>query len=181
MLELKETLAKRTKGDGFEKSITWHEGQSMPYFQACIKECLRYHTPLGQTLFRDVPPGGVTLCGRYFSEGVVVGCNGWTVHRDKSVYGENADDFDPDRWLRASPEQLLNMERINVSFGGGSRLCIGKNIALLEINKTIPEMLRRYKMELVDPNRYRTNAGWLTPQLGLNIRLKLRDPEELVT
>lgn len=150
----------------------------MAFFQACIKECLRYHTPLGQMTPRNVPPGGITLCGHYMPEGVVVGCNGWTVHRDKSVYGENADDFDPERWLKASPEQLTKMETVSIAFGGGSRLCIGKNIALLEINKTIPEMLRQYEMELIDPVRYRSIPGWLVPQAGLDVRLKRRGQSE---
>ena len=180
MAEIKTTLANRKHDKHPDKHISWQETQHMPYLQACVKECLRYHPPLGQVLHRDVPPGGTTLCGHHFPEGVVVGCNAWTVHRDKAVYGQNADDFDPDRWLRASPEQLVMMEKTNLYFGGGSRVCIGKNIALLEIHKTIPEMLRRYEMRLVDPSRFRTISGWLTPQVGLDVVLQHRDPAELL-
>lgn len=178
MREIKETLAKRPPGNR-QNPITWHEGHAMTFFQACVKEGFRYHTPLGQALLRDVPPGGTTLCGRFFPEGVVVGCNGWTIHRNKDIFGPNAEDYDPERWLRASPEQLVQMERANISFGGGSRVCIGKNIALLEIDKTIPELFRRYDMCLVDASRHRMNPGWLTPQLGLDVYLKHRNQDEL--
>lgn len=158
-----------------EKPITWLEAQSMVYFQAVIKECLRIHPGLGQIIPRDIPAGGLTICGEYLPEGTVVGCNAWTIHRDRSVFGENADEFVPERWLDAPEELLRAMENSIFTFGAGSRICLGKNIALLEINKMVPELLRRFELELVDPRRYTLRPGWLVLQEGLDVRLKMRD------
>jgi cytochrome P450 len=38
------------------------------------------------------------------------------------------------------------MENASLAFGGGARVCIGKNIALLEVNKFIPELFRGFEM-----------------------------------
>lgn len=180
MAELKGVLAARPQDQSFDTPIKWAEGNKMKYFQACVKECLRYHSPLGQILPREVPKGGITLCGQFIPEGTVVGCNAWVVHRDKVVYGANAHEFYPERWIESTPEHIQRMENLNFAFGGGPRVCIGKNIALLEIAKFIPEFFRCFEVELVDASRYKSHAGWLVPQSGLDVILKTRNPMSLV-
>jgi len=180
MQELKELLRNRPQDQDFDKPIRWTEGVKMTYFQACVKECLRCHPAVGQLMPREVPKGGVEICGRFLREGTVVGCNAWTVHRDKNLYGENADDFVPERWIDSDPEQIRKMENLYFAFGAGPRTCIGKNIAMLEITKFIPEFFRRYEVTLVDPRRYRSSPGFLVSQSGLDIILQKRDPESLV-
>lgn len=159
----------------FKKPITWLEGQSMVYFQAVLKECLRIHPGVGQLIPRDVPAGGLTICGQYLPEGTVVGCNAWTIHRDRGIFGEDADEFVPERWLVDDEERVRAMDNAMFTFGAGSRICLGKNIALLEISKLVPELLRRFEITLVDPKRYRLQPGWLVLQKGLDVKLRMRD------
>ncbi|KAJ6005165.1 hypothetical protein N7451_003109 [Penicillium sp. IBT 35674x] len=180
MQELKTQLAARPRDENFDNPISWAEGTKMTFFQALIKECLRYHSPLGQLLPRSVPEGGVTLCGQFIPEGTVVGCNAWTIHRHCDLYGEDADQFRPERWLEATPEQLQKMENMNFAFGGGPRICIGRNIAMLEITKFIPEFFRRFEVQLVDAARYTYHPGWLVTQTGLDVKLRLRELDPLV-
>ena len=138
------------------------------------------------------------MCGKFLPEGTVVGCNAWTVHRDKNIYGADADDFRPERWMasegskditneakiqakiEAKRNQIRRMENLSFAFGGGPRVCIGKNIAMLEIIKFIPEFFRRFDVQLVDPARYKLRPGWLVLQEGLDCRLRRRDQSELV-
>lgn len=155
--------------------ITWSESQRMPYFQAVVKESLRIHPGLGQLIPRDVPQGGLVICGQYLPEGTVVGCNAWTIHRDRGVFGSNADEFVPERWLESDEKQIRAMENAIFAFGAGSRVCLGKNIALLEISKLVPEFLRRFEVTLVDPSRYTLRPGWLVLQKGLDVSLKMWD------
>jgi hypothetical protein len=39
------------------------------------------------------------------------------VARDKEVYGEDSEDFRPERWLTADEQQLKAMERNNLAVG----------------------------------------------------------------
>ncbi len=175
--EIRASLRARSQDGNFDKPITWAEGTNMVYYQAVVKECLRRHPPLGQVIPRLVPEGGITLCGRFLPEGTIVGCNAWTVHRDKRVYGPDADEFRPERWLEADAEQLRALENANFAFGGGPRVCLGKNIALLEISKLVPELFRRFDVHIVDAARYKSHPGWLVPQIGLDVTLKRRQDD----
>ena len=180
MDEVKSTLEARAAETNDDQPITWTEANKMPYFQACIKECLRINSALGQLVPREVPEGGIELCGKWIPAGTVVGCNAWTVHRDKNFYGENADDYYPERWLDPDPQRVRVMDNMSFAFGGGPRVCIGKNIALLEINKFVPEFFRRFEIHLVDPKRYKLRSGWLVLQHGLDVRMRKRDPMSLL-
>jgi cytochrome P450 len=91
--------------------ITFEQGQHLPYIQACIKEGLRLQPAVGMLLERIVPKGGATLDGIFFPAGTIVGINPWVVAIDKSVYGQNAQEFRPERWLEASAEDHRLMER----------------------------------------------------------------------
>ncbi|PWY65419.1 pisatin demethylase [Aspergillus eucalypticola CBS 122712] len=179
LTEIRILIQKRSSTGANEEElmnpITWSESQSMSYFQAVVKESLRIHPGLGQLIPRDVPQGGMVVCGQYLPGGTVVGCNAWTVHRDRSIFGHNADDFVPERWLECDQEKSRVMENAIFTFGAGSRVCLGKNIALLEISKLVPEFLRRFEVTLVDPSKYTLRPGWLVLQEGLDVKLEVRD------
>ena len=179
MDEIKNTITSRAEAGEGEHPITWAESQRMEYFQAVVKECLRIHPALGQIIPREVPEGGAEICGTFLPGGTVVGCNAWTVHRDKSLYGKDAAEFIPERWLDEDKEKVSNMENLSFAFGGGPRVCLGRNIAMLEISKFIPEFFRRMEITLVDPKRYKLVPGWLVLQTGLDVTLKRRDQTSL--
>ncbi|KAL2837823.1 cytochrome P450 [Aspergillus pseudodeflectus] len=157
------------------RAITFRESQSLLYLQACIKEGMRMFPATGLPLARVVPKGGATLCGRVFPEGEIVGVNTWVIHRNRSVFGEDADSFRPERWLEESPERVLEMERNFLAFGAGARTCIGKNISLMEISKLIPDLIRRFDFELVDMAApLKTQNVWFVKQLDIKCRVRFR-------
>lgn len=197
MDEVKAVLKARPQDEDYERHISWTEAYNMKYFQACLKEAMRLHPALGQMLPRVVPPGGVKVCGVFLPEGTEVGCNAWTVHHDKEVFGEDADIFRPERWLDEDEERVKNMERCNFVFGAGSRTCkdpdfhtrpspanhllgIGRHVAMLELSKLVPEFFRTFEVTLVDPKRYKDHCVWLVVQTGLDVKLKLRDRQSLL-
>lgn len=123
--EVKQTLARRRQGQdhGSSDHFSWAEARQMHFLQACIKESLRLHPALGMNLPRVVPVQGATICGVFIPGGTEVGCNAWTVHRDRDVYGPDADSWVPERWLDPDEEKVKLLERYNFAFGAGSRTC----------------------------------------------------------
>jgi cytochrome P450 len=68
------------------------------------------------------------------------------------------------------------MEKSFFTFGAGSRICIGKNISLMEMAKIIPQMLREYEISLAHPKKeWKTKNGWFVQQSGLECVLKKRE------
>ncbi|KAK3902853.1 cytochrome P450 [Staphylotrichum tortipilum] len=93
------------------RNITFAKSLEMTYLQAVVKEALRVHPATGLPLERVVPEGGVTVGGVFFPEGATVGINSWVEHSNKSIFGGDADVFNPDRWLTADKERLSAMNR----------------------------------------------------------------------
>ncbi|KAF3012828.1 hypothetical protein E8E14_009139 [Neopestalotiopsis sp. 37M] len=152
--------------------VTWKESRSLPYLDACVKEAGRLHPAVGLTLERVVPRGGATICGEFFREGTIVGMSPWVVHRDRDVFGPDADDWNPDRWLCEKPQRAA-MERSLLTFGAGHRTCLGKNISYLEIYKLIPTLFARYTLTLPNPNmEWELSNHWLVTQKGLIVNLQ---------
>lgn len=154
------------------------ETQALPYLQAVMKEALRMHPAVGLCLWRVVPAGGATLCGTYFPAGANVGVNCWVAHRNKGVWGDDAEDFRPERWLESSEEKLKAMNAMYMPFGLGSRTCIGKNISLLEISKVIPHLVRKFDTTLIEPLSKRSElpskTAWFVGIKDFRVNVKPR-------
>ncbi len=106
--------------------VAYAEAIKLPYLKACINEGMRLHPSVGLTMPRVVPAGGATISGFHFPGGYRVGVNGAVVQYDKDVFGPDADNFNPDRWIDGN---AVNMEKAMVPFGAGPRTCIGKNVS----------------------------------------------------
>ncbi|KEZ40095.1 hypothetical protein SAPIO_CDS9109 [Scedosporium apiospermum] len=155
-------------------NLTWAQSQSLTYFQACLKEAMRIRPAVGLNITRVVPPEGAELDGISLEGGTVVAVNGWVLHRDKATFGQDADVYRPERWLQ-DEETARRMERYMFQFGGGAHVCIGRNLALLEINKVVPRILRDFDLELVNPSQpLRANATFFVVQEGLDVYIKSR-------
>ncbi|WAO96068.1 Hypothetical protein NCS54_01372900 [Fusarium falciforme] len=179
MDKLLDELARESKAGRFSREdglAQWEEVRDLPYLSAVINEALRCHPAVGLTLERIVPPSGVTIAGYFLPGGTIAGCSAWVIHHNAEVFGSDAADFRPERWIDATPEQRRRMSNCLFSFGAGARTCIGKNISLLELYKFVPTILRRFELELVNPETpWKLHNAWFVRQAGFNVRLKERD------
>lgn len=145
---------------------------------------MRMHPGVCMPLERYVPDSGLALPdGSVVPPKTAVGLNPYVVGRNKSVWGQDADVFRPERWLRGEGErEETYRERLRVfntrdlTFGGGSRVCIGRNLASMEVYKIVATLIGRYEMSLVDPTReWVVTGSWFPRQKGLVCQLKQRD------
>jgi len=117
------------------------EARTLPYLQAVIKEGLRIFPPATGLVSKLVPPAGDTINGVFLPGGTKVGANFWALLRRTDVFGHDAKLFRPERWLEASPEQLAKMEKTHeLLWGYGKYVCLGRSVALIELNKIFIEV-----------------------------------------
>ncbi|KAF4992377.1 hypothetical protein FDECE_13733 [Fusarium decemcellulare] len=131
--------------------VTFGEASKMSYLQAVMKEAMRLHPAVQWSLPRYVPPMGLQIGPVDIPPGSEVGINPYVIHRNTSIFGDDAEVFRPERWLE-DEARARDMDRYMVQFGTGSRVCLGKNISLMEMSKLIPELLRHFDLELVNPH-----------------------------
>ena len=113
----------------------------MPYLQAIIKEGLRLWSPVTDLMFKKVPAGGDTYNGKFFPESTNIGYSAFGAYRSKSFWGEDANEFNPERWFGNEPERLKAMEEtVSLIFGFGKYGCMGKGLAMMELNKIFVEV-----------------------------------------
>ena len=117
--------------------------------------------------------------------------------QNKHVFGDDTEVFRPDRWLNASPEKRQEMQQVTeMVFGYGRWACLGKPIAMMELNKAIVEvsshlfipifgipqtrqqLLRRFDLQLVDPKSpWHETDVYITFVHGLYVKVTERFPE----
>ncbi|USW46942.1 Putative cytochrome P450 [Septoria linicola] len=157
--------------------VTFKQSQELSYFQACIKEGLRLCAATGLPLWREVPKGsgGVQMCGHYFPEGSEVGINTWVAHYDEDIWGPDAAQFKPERWIDSSTERLKIMDSFFMPFGLGSRTCIGRHISFLEMNKVIPMIVSKFDFEIVNQSgTLETENYWFVKPTDFRVVVKER-------
>ncbi|GAP88867.1 putative cytochrome P450 [Rosellinia necatrix] len=139
--------------------ITAMQAKGLPYLQAVIRESMRMFPPVNNPLSRTTPPAGdtVTIEGKevYIPGGVCVLPSFKAMHRNKRVYGDDADVFRPERWIDEKDKKKLEAMKHeqNIAFGHGRWLCLGKAIALRELGVAVFELFRHFDWTLVNPEK----------------------------
>jgi len=117
------------------------QAKRMPYLQAVIKEGLRIFPPVTGLMTKDVPPTGDTYGDIVIPPGTKIGYSAFGLFRERAIWGDDVDVFRPERWLSGSEEKTREREAtLELVFGYGRWQCLGKNVALIELNKVYVEV-----------------------------------------
>lgn len=159
---------------GESNDIPWFEQlKKLPYLEACINEGLRLHSTSSLGLPRSVPAGGLTVCGKFFPEGAILSVPSYTLHRREDVWGDDAEEYRPERWLEL--DQTVLQKSFN-PFSFGPRACVGRNLASMELLVIIASFVRKYDVILEYPrDPLETREGFLRKPLGCAVGLKQRN------
>lgn len=148
-----------------EDDIKWKKVKELQYLNATISEALRLFPPSAASQQRIVPPGGATIDGYYVPAGKTVAVSPWASTHSRLNFHE-PDVFRPERWLG---DERYSNDNLNASlpFGTGPRVCIGRNLAYLEMRLIASHLLWSFDIEL-DRGKYgEKNQVW-----GLDGKMK---------
>ncbi|KAF7197445.1 Cytochrome P450 monooxygenase [Pseudocercospora fuligena] len=145
----------------YEGIISDARARKLPYLQACIKEGLRIWPPVSGLTSHEVPAGGDMIDGYFVPAGTRIGWSTHAILHNPTIFSPNADTFRPERWILATEggdcdylKLLQTMERsLEVVFSYGRYKCLGQNVALMELNKVVVELFKRFDWEFCDPLR----------------------------
>ncbi|UJR16825.1 hypothetical protein I4U23_003724 [Adineta vaga] len=110
----------------------------MEYMDFFLREVLRMY-PASTTVVTRVCNESTTVCGHHIDKGSVIQPDIFTIHYNSDLWGpDDPNQFIPERHAtKRHPLALL-------TFGAGSRICIGMRFALMEIKMSLARLLRNY-------------------------------------
>lgn len=116
-----------------ENRPLFEELKDMKYLRATLNESLRVHPVVPansrQAIVDTVLPHGGGKDGRspmFVSKGTIVSYAVHAMHHRKELFGEDADEFRPERWLDEEGKKGLRVGWEYLPFNGGPRICIGR-------------------------------------------------------
>ena len=108
---------------------TFADYPHLPYIRAMVKEVLRWRT-VGPLAIPHLSTEDDWYEGMFIPKGTICIPNVWHMNHDPELFGENAEDFDPTRYLDASGASISDTkEQGHFSYGFGRRNCIGRHMA----------------------------------------------------
>ncbi|KAH8704058.1 cytochrome P450 [Talaromyces proteolyticus] len=116
--------------------------EKLPYLTAVIKEALRLSYGVIGRLPRVVPESGAEFHGYHVPPGTLVSMSSWTMHRNEDLF-PGPEEFKPSRWMDPSAA-IKNLDHYLVSFGKGSRQCVGMPLAYCELYVTLGRIFRHF-------------------------------------
>ena len=117
---------------------------ALPYTRMVLDESLRLYPPAWAIGRQAVGPD--TVLGHALPAGANVALSPYVTHR-LPQHWPDPERFDPERFR---PEAVAARHRFAYfPFGGGPRLCIGNNFALLEAQLALATIAGRYRLDLV--------------------------------
>ncbi|KAF9430008.1 hypothetical protein BGZ94_008667 [Podila epigama] len=148
---------------------TYETIKQQKYAEACFHETLRLYPSVPQNVKvcvqDDILPGGIKV---YKDEKVA--WSTWAMGRDKGIWGPDAHEFRPERWLEGEKPSSSKF----VSFHLGPRTCLGQQFATIEAITILSMLIQRFEFELVDPAPAYTFSLTLPMAKGLPMRVKHR-------
>jgi cytochrome P450 len=151
--------------------IRYDDVAKLRYLRRVADETLRLW-PVAPGYFRQAKDD-VRIGGKYsFAKKEWVFVLLQAAHRDPRAWGDDAERFNPDRFL---PENLRRLpSRVYKPFGTGERACIGRQFALHEIVLALAAIVHQFELE---PDPHYTLEATEHPTLkpsGLRLRVKSR-------
>ncbi|KAK6936194.1 Cytochrome P450 [Dillenia turbinata] len=158
-----------------DELATNEQMRKMQYLQAAIYESMRLFPPV-QFDSRFSQTSDVLPDGTYVERGTRVTYHAYAMGRMEHTWGSDCLEFKPERWLKDgvfAPEDPIKYP----VFHAGLRVCLGKEMALVEMKTVALSLIRKFEFQVASPDNWPRFTPGLTATLrgGLTVVVKRRN------
>lgn len=149
---------------------TFEDVDNLPWTKACFSEGMRLHPPV--YLSMRTANQDDDLNGFRITKGSIMLIVTHMMHRDETIWPDPMR-FDPERFMPGAPNDRPKSSYL--PFGGGRRLCIGSQFAMMEATIMAARTVQRFLPEAIPGRRVvEHGATTLRPRGGLPMILRRR-------
>ena len=139
---------------------------------------MRLHPSITYQLPRVVQEGGLHVNDHFLPAGSTCGISPGAMNRSQDIFGADANDWKPERWLALSEDdsqRIRHMDSNLTTVGMDGRNCVGRNLAMVSITKYVTQFLRHFDVALVNAEQpWVTRSQWFALQSDLWVILNTR-------
>ncbi|TMW62706.1 hypothetical protein Poli38472_005324 [Pythium oligandrum] len=152
--------------DGSIETPTMEQVQQLTFLEAAIKESLRLY-PAVPVSFRVAANDVVLSDGTFIRKGQSVAVPVYGCSRMNYLWGPDAASYNPERWFDPVSGKLIHFPSHKFfAFSAGPRVCLGMNLALLELKIVLASLLSRLDVEVLEPGNVTYDFSLTLPVRG---------------
>lgn len=132
-----------------EYSPSLEDTQKLVYTEAALREALRLY-PSAPFNARDAVEDTVLSDGTFVPAGARVGLPLYGMARMPSIWGPDAAEYKPERWIDEETGKLINVSEFKfLTFHAGPHRCLGRHLAMLEMKIAVAQLLAKFHIRVV--------------------------------
>ncbi|KAM4105217.1 hypothetical protein ACJW30_06G215300 [Castanea mollissima] len=169
-----------TRGDDVanwvDEPLGFEELDRLIYLRAALTETLRLYPSVPEDS-KHVVSDDVLPDGTFVPAGSSVTYSIYATGRMRSTWGEDCLEFRPERWLSSDGNKFVMHDSYRfVAFNAGPRICLGKDLAYLQMKSVAASVLLRHKLAVVPGHKVEQKMSLtLFMKYGLKVNVKHRD------
>ncbi|KAL2232964.1 cytochrome P450 94A1 [Sesamum indicum] len=156
---------RRQNGKSIGEIYSFDELREMHYLHAAISEAMRLYPPVPVDTKackeNDILPDGTVIGKDWF-----ISYHTFAMGRMESIWGEDCCEFKPERWIENGICKQESPFKYPV-FHAGPRMCLGKDMAYIQMKSIAASVLERFGMDVL-----LENGNPPEPLLSLTLRMK---------
>ncbi|XP_057500368.1 cytochrome P450 94A1-like [Actinidia eriantha] len=154
------------------KSFSYDELKKLHYLHAALSETLRLFPPVPIDS-RLAVAEDVLVDGTYVGKGWFADYSAYAMGRMEKLWGPDCKEFKPERWLDDGGEVFQPSDQFKFPvFHGGPRLCLGKEMAYVQMKTVAAAVIYEFEIEAVDGSG--SAERMIDPPYTLSLLLKMK-------
>ena len=177
---LSETRGIEDTAKWVEDPLEFEELDKLVYLKAALSETLRLYPSVPEDS-KHVVADDVLPDGTFVPAGSSITYSIYSTGRMKFIWGEDCMEFRPERWLTADGKRFDSQDSFKfVAFNAGPRICLGKDLAYLQMKSIAASVLLRHRLAVAKGHRVEQKMSLtLFMKHGLMVNLHRRDLTQL--
>ncbi|KAF2313327.1 hypothetical protein GH714_010379 [Hevea brasiliensis] len=164
-----------------EEPLVFEEVDRLIYLKAALSETLRLYPSVPQDS-KHVVADDVLPTGTHVPAGSSITYSIYAIGRMEFIWGDDCLEFKPERWLSMDGKKIEIQDSYRfVAFNAGPRICLGKDLAYLQMKSIAAAVLLRHRLSVVAGHRVEQKMSLtLFMKYGLIMNVHPRDLSPIV-